>query len=626
MGSDTGPVTPPKPVPHSTSVKPESGNAHAATGKQAGKQEAEAPPAPPPQKVEIILLPPTLESLPRDTRLEGEILRTDPRTQQIRIRTPQGDITLALPSAEGKQPPSALPVTGQKLAVMLSAGTPPEAATIQIIPQEAVTTRETSKPQAPEQIAPAPQKPLGTGEAVMAILTVAPASAAEEAAIKASEQIRAALLEQAENIPATSSLPEAVDLETAAVIAAHASIRTVKHADTPVQNTTMPQPPSSPLQAMLSVLQDGLLAEQKTQAAQKPQADLQHLRGQIFRFEIIKIQLPHTQAATASAAQNPVTTEKAPLTVTVMEHSPAGLPIASITSSNIPELPQGAQIVLQTSHSVAAGTMLGVTATPVTPEQFVQQLQTPSFTATQTGAPPSYLPPLVPLLSTAWPALEEALRVSDMFALPDAASALRSTIPAPSSPARLVPTVLFFLAALRMGNLEGWLGERNLETLKQSGRRDVIARLTSDFRSIARQAQEVLSGDWRGISLPLLNRDDIEMVQFFTRQQHIEDDDSRKNGDEPETGDDKTTRFLLNLRLSRMGDVQIDGFLRHRKTLDVFLRTRIPLPSDTRQDILRAFHDGLEQAGLSGGQIAFQTGEAHWTHVPASSGQSPFFA
>lgn len=624
MGSDTGPVTPPKPVPHSTSVKAESGNAHAATGKQAGKQEREAPPAPPPQKVEIILLPPTLESLPRDARLEGEILRIDPRTQQIHIRTPQGDIVLALPQTETKPPPVAPLAKGQKLAVTLSAGTPPETASIQLTPQESAAARELPTKQPPA--APAAQKPLGTGETVMAILTVTPAPAAEEAAIKASEQIRAALLEQAANIPAAASLPEAVDLETAAVIAAHALPRTEKHADTPAQNTTVPQPPSSPLQAMLSVLQDGLLTEQKTPATRKTQADLQHLRGQIFRFEIIAIQPPHTQTAAVSTTPNTGAMEKIPLTATVTEHSPAGLPIASITSSNIPELPQGAQIVLQTSHSVAAGTMLGVTVTPVTPEQFVQQLQTPSFTATQTGAPPSYLPPLVPLLSTAWPALEEALRVSDMFALPDAAAALRSTIPAPSSPARLVPTVLFFLAALRMGNLEGWLGERNLETLKQSGRRDVIARLTSDFRSIARQAQEVLSGDWRGISLPLLNRDDIEMVQFFTRQQHIEDDDSRKNGDEPETGDDKTTRFLLNLRLSRMGDVQIDGFLRHRKTLDVFLRTRTPLPSDTRQDILRAFHDGLEQAGLSGGQIAFQTGETHWTHVSASSGQSPFFA
>ena len=193
------------------------------------------------------------------------------------------------------------------------------------------------------------------------------------------------------------------------------------------------------------------------------------------------------------------------------------------------------------------------------------------------------------------------------------------------SPARLVPTVLFFLAALRMGNFDGWLGERSLESLKQSGRRDVIARLTSDFRGIARQAQEVLSGDWRGIALPLLNHDDIEMIQFFTRQQHMEDEKDEDGAEGRESKEGKTTRFLLNLRLSRLGDVQIDGFLRHKQTLDVFLRTRAPLPADTRQDILRAFHDGLEQAGLSGGQMAFQTGDTHWMHVPAASGQSPLF-
>ncbi|TNE31690.1 MAG: hypothetical protein EP349_03510 [Alphaproteobacteria bacterium] len=631
MGNDTGPVTPAKPVPHSTSIKTEAGNTRAAAGK-AGKQEGQDRPVPRPQPVEIILLPPTLESLPRDARLEGEVLRIDPRTQQIHLRTPQGDIVLAPPPAEGKAPQQAqpaLPVKGQKLTVTLSAGTPPESAQIQVIPQEAPATREAVKPQTPEQPAPPPQKPLAAGDSVTAIVTHAPAPAAEEAAIKASEQIRAALLQQAESPTVNAPLPEAVDLQAAAVIATHATTAAAKPAEQSEQQTAVtPQPPASPLLAVLSVLEDGLLAEQKTPAAQKPQAELQHLRGQIFRFDIIDAQTPQKQAtATAPKAdtKNIATTEKTPLTVTVTEHSPAGLPIATVTTSNIPELPQGAQIVLQTSHPAPIGTVLSVTATPVTPEQFVQQLQTPSFVPQQVGAAASVLPPLVPLLSTSWPALEEALRVSDAIA-PDAAAALRGTIPAPTSPARLVPTVLFFLAALRMGNLEGWLGERNMDTLKQSGRRDVISRLTSDFRGIARQAQEVLSGDWRGISLPLLNRDDIDMIQFFTRQQHVEDEENNQEENNNGGNDGKTTRFLLNLRLSRLGDVQIDGFLRHQQTLDVFLRTRTPLPADTRQDILRAFHDGLEQAGLSGGQMAFQTGEAHWMHVPAASGQSPLFA
>src|SRR5690606_31546967 len=118
-------------------------------------------------------------------------------------------------------------------------------------------------------------------DGVTAILTIAPSSAAEEAAIKASEQIRAALLQQATSPAVTTALPEAVDLDTAAVIAAHASTSAAKPADTAAQNTSAPQPPASPLLAMLSVLQDGLLTEQKTPAAQKPQTDLQHLRGQI---------------------------------------------------------------------------------------------------------------------------------------------------------------------------------------------------------------------------------------------------------------------------------------------------------------------------------------------------------
>ena len=212
-----------------------------------------------------------------------------------------------------------------------------------------------------------------------------------------------------------------------------------------------------------------------------------------------------------------------------------------------------------------------------------------------------------PLFSRGWPALDEAISLLGGTAA-QTAQALAQTIP--TATARLAPTTLFFLAALRMGGIESWLGENTLQSIRSGGRKDVADRLAQDFGRIASQSKTLIAGEWRAISMPLMQQDQhIHMIQFFVRPHHS--DDEAAQGETPETK--KMTRFILNLQLSRMGDMQMDGLL-HQKRFDLILRSEDRLPADIRQELMKRFAEGLDQTGMEGG-ISFQTRAENWVRI-----------
>lgn len=275
---------------------------------------------------------------------------------------------------------------------------------------------------------------------------------------------------------------------------------------------------------------------------------------------------------------------------TVESLTPSGMPVlrtpdAHFVLRQAAALPVGTQIIF-TLAPAQAGDILGPAA-PMTRDPFFFD----------------------PLFSRGWPALDEALSLLGGNAA-QAAQALAQTVP--TATARLAPTTLFFLAALRMGSIESWLGENTLQSIRSGGRKDVAERLAQDFGRIATQSKTLIAGEWRAISMPLMQQDQhISMIQFFVRPQH--DDDDTAGSETPATK--KMTRFILNLQLSRMGDMQLDGLL-HQKRFDLILRSEDRLPPDIRQEMMQRFAAGLEQTGMEGG-ISFQTRAENWVRISA---------
>jgi hypothetical protein len=284
---------------------------------------------------------------------------------------------------------------------------------------------------------------------------------------------------------------------------------------------------------------------------------------------------------------------------------PAGSVVAvvdALTASGAPILKTpDAHFVLRQTMPLPLGTQLILTLQPAQAADILAENPFPT----------RGLMPLDPLFSRGWPALDEAIALLNASAA-QAAQAMAQTIPAAG--ARLTPTTLFFLAALRMGNIESWLGAPAMEALRGGGRKDLAERLAQDFGRLASLSKNIVAGEWRAISMPLMQQDQhISLIQFFLRQPPPDDEETAGAGDAQR----KMTRFILNLHLSRMGDMQFDGLL-HKKRFDLILRSEEKLSAIIRQELMQKFTLGLEQTGMEGG-LSFQTRAEHWMQIPETA-------
>jgi hypothetical protein len=88
----------------------------------------------------------------------------------------------------------------------------------------------------------------------------------------------------------------------------------------------------------------------------------------------------------------------------------------------------------------------------------------------------------------------------------------------------------------------------------------------------------------------------IERVTLITRREGEGDEAETKKG-----GKGGGTRFLINLELSRLGDMQLDGMYRKaERGLDMMIRTKSTLPDEMRRDLTGLYANSLAAMGLKG--------------------------
>ncbi len=227
--------------------------------------------------------------------------------------------------------------------------------------------------------------------------------------------------------------------------------------------------------------------------------------------------------------------------------------------------------------------------------------------AASPSPPPQSAPALGPreglFLSREWPALREAVEALQQ-ADPAVARHLVNSI-IPRADAQLAANILFFLSALRGGDVGTWLGDGALRALQRL-RPEVAGRLQDDFRQLARMSDEPVSGDWRAALIPFAGGGDVQQVRLLLRRNRDEDE-----GD----GGDSGTRFVVDLELSRLGRLQLDGLARQRgRRLDLIVRSAEPLPGRMRDDIRGIFRDAVALTGMDGG-VTFQARPPNFVEV-----------
>ena len=211
-----------------------------------------------------------------------------------------------------------------------------------------------------------------------------------------------------------------------------------------------------------------------------------------------------------------------------------------------------------------------------------------------------------------WPALDETfnfLRESNPGA---AQQLLNGVLPRPD--AALAANVLMFLLGIRAGEVRAWLGDSPMRALQRL-RPDLMNRLRDDFSNLGRLVDEPLPNDWRAIPVPMANGGAIEQIHLYLQRRQDDEEDE----EDPRQG--PGTRFVVDLDLTRMGHLQLDGFVQDgTKRFDLIVRTDARLPDKVQNDIRTIFTEVNEATGITGG-LVFQSAPANFIRV--AGGASP---
>ena len=191
------------------------------------------------------------------------------------------------------------------------------------------------------------------------------------------------------------------------------------------------------------------------------------------------------------------------------------------------------------------------------------------------------------VLAREWPALEATLRVLEEQLGPAGARQAIEAMPRPGP--QMTATLLFFMTALRVGDVRAWLGRNATQALERAGQGRLLDSLTDDFKTMQRAADPSETG-WRSYLIPVA-WDERRPIRLLTRRE-------RRDGRDGRSGKPGTA-FLVDLDLTNIGPFRLDGLVRN-ELLDLLIRTTKPLPTIMRRDIKALFDGTLERTGIVG--------------------------
>lgn len=191
-------------------------------------------------------------------------------------------------------------------------------------------------------------------------------------------------------------------------------------------------------------------------------------------------------------------------------------------------------------------------------------------------------------LASRWETLHNALHAGSVTSTQNAVG---QAIPQPGAP--MTNSLLFFMTALRAGDLRGWLGQDAARMIEREG---FLGRMADEFGIMQRLATEPAGQDWRLFLIPFLSDAQLRQIRLFIRDKKNDDQDS----DEP-----KETRFVIEVTFSKLGQFQFDGLARP-KVLNLIIRTKADIGETMRQSITDIFTNTTSALGMDG-SVGFRT-------------------
>lgn len=249
------------------------------------------------------------------------------------------------------------------------------------------------------------------------------------------------------------------------------------------------------------------------------------------------------------------------------------------------------QVVSGAGHDTVIDTPLGLIT--LGRRLGLQPGDTLAFEPIETSPPvPASATPERAARSGGWPALDLTLEALDQAA-PMLAAQLRAML-APASGEELGAAMLLVMNALYGGD---WPGEGIERALTQSGHGKLRDQLLDDTAELRQLADNPATGDWRVLMIPLLAGAVVQPIRIYARRGK-----KKATGEPAEDGG----RFIVEVEMSRLGPLQLDGLFRPQR-FDLVLRSHRSLSDEIRTEATRIFHNSISAAGIAG-DIAFNTG------------------
>jgi hypothetical protein len=267
-----------------------------------------------------------------------------------------------------------------------------------------------------------------------------------------------------------------------------------------------------------------------------------------------------------------------------------GTVIANVDSIPVVEI-EGRQVQINARANLPVGTKIVFDVTATTPPRIGAPLPLP--------LPAAAVPLTGPAgAATGWPTLLESVTVLQRSD-PAAAQQLAQAIP--DGGPRTAAAVISFAQAMRSGDARQWPGDATLRALERASPRgaQLAATLSGEVAELASRTRDT-GTEWRALPIPWNAGGQIDRVALITRREGDGDADGstgKKGGG---------TRFLIDLNLSRLGPMQLDGmFKKETRAFDMVMRTKEALPDDMRRDLMGLFAEANGAMGLKGG-LSFQ--------------------
>lgn len=226
-------------------------------------------------------------------------------------------------------------------------------------------------------------------------------------------------------------------------------------------------------------------------------------------------------------------------------------------------------------------------------------------------------PPASLQLSQSWHSLQEIVHVmlQEAFSGKEALNALQERIPwvglagaqsastgagVSANAQNISSPLLFFMSALAGGNLRSWLGENTTKFLEDNGHTPLLDQADGEFSQLATLARTTSQQGWQSTFFPVMTGEQIQMARLFVRRDRKENESH---------ADSEDTRFVVEVELSELGELQLDGLVRkasgNRIVFDLSIKSATPLTPQMQQEIIAIYDSAGELTGY-GGTLLFQ--------------------